>query len=272
MYQTHVRPVSKSTLATSIAGAAASLLVFGIGTAAAAGGTVTGKISFKGAPPPAPAAVKVAANPEKCGTEQLPEVLIAPDGAVRWAVVRIVEAKGAWPAAAESPALDQRGCKFAPHVVVVPAGKPLKVLNSDGILHNVHTFPQKNAALNIAQPGFKKTMDATFAQPETVKVGCDVHAWMSALRRRGGHAVRGSHRRDRGVHDPGCAAWLVHRVDLARVARRADREGHGCGRAEGHRVGRDGGEVTGRSPIAGFVIRSSFADCGQLEAAGIRER
>jgi len=180
MYQTHVRFPSKGTLATSIAGAAASLLVFGIGTAAAAGGTVTGKITLKGTPPPAPAAVKVAANPEKCGTEQIPEVLFAPDGAVRWAVVRIVEAKGAWPAAAESPVLDQRGCKFAPHVVVVPAGKPLKVLNNDGILHNVHTFPQKNAALNIAQPGFKKTMDATFAQPEIVKVGCDVHAWMNA--------------------------------------------------------------------------------------------
>lgn len=180
MYQTHVSLVSKRALATSIAGTAATLLVFGIGSAAAAGGSVTGKITFKGTPPPAPAAVKVAANPEKCGTEQIPEVLIGPDGAVHWAVVRIVEAKGAWPAAAESPVLDQRGCKFAPHVVVVPAGKPLKVLNNDGILHNVHTFPQKNAALNIAQPGFKKTMDATFAQPEIVKVGCDVHAWMSA--------------------------------------------------------------------------------------------
>jgi hypothetical protein len=152
---TQVRHISRSSRAISIAGMAGAVLMLGVGAAAAAGGTVSGKITFKGTPPAAPAAVKVAANPEKCGTEQIPEVLIAPDGAVRWAVVRIVEAKGAWPAAAEPPVLDQRACKFVPHVVVVPAGKPLKVLNNDGILHNVHTFPTKNAPLNVAQPGFR---------------------------------------------------------------------------------------------------------------------
>jgi plastocyanin len=179
MTQTQVTRPSGATRAMAMASAVA-LVLLGASNAIAAGGTVTGKITFKGTPPAPGAPVKVAANPEKCGTEQAPEVLVGPDGAVRWAVVRIVEAKGAWPATAESPVLDQRGCKFVPHVVVVPAGKPLKVLNNDGILHNVHTFPQKNAAINVAQPGFKKTMDATFAQPETVRVGCDVHPWMGA--------------------------------------------------------------------------------------------
>ena len=67
-----------------------------------------------------------------------------------------------------------------PHVVVVPVGPALKVLNSDGILHNVHTFPTKNTPMNTAQPGFRKTLDATFTAPETVRVGCDVHPWMGA--------------------------------------------------------------------------------------------
>lgn len=172
--------VSTIPRTAAIPGIAAVLLLTWVGSAVAAGGVVTGKITLKGTPPAASAPVKVTANPEKCGTEQVPEVLVGPDGAVRWAVVRIVEAKGAWPAAAESPVLDQHGCRFSPHIVVVPAGKPLKVLNNDGILHNVHTFPQKNSPLNVAQPGFRKTMDATFAQAETVKVGCDVHPWMGA--------------------------------------------------------------------------------------------
>lgn len=146
---------------------------------AAGGGTVAGKITLKGTPPPTPPPVKVGANPEKCGTEQAGEALVGPDGSVRWAVVRIA-AKGEFPAPAEPPTLDQRGCKFSPRVVVVPAGQTLKVLNSDGILHNVHTFPEKNAALNVAQPGFRKTMDATFPKPETIRVGCDVHPWMVA--------------------------------------------------------------------------------------------
>lgn len=180
MALSEVRPVTKVVCAMVTASVTSALLTIGATAAAAAGGTVTGKITFKGTPPPAPAAVKVGANPEKCGTEQVPEVLIGPEGAIRWAVVRIVEAKGAWPATAEAPVLDQRGCKFVPHVVVVPAGKPLKVLNNDGILHNVHTFPQKNAPINVAQPGFKKTMDTTFAQAENVRVGCDVHPWMNS--------------------------------------------------------------------------------------------
>lgn len=118
-------------------------------------------------------------NQESCGTEQMPEPLVGADGAVRWAVVRIVGAKGEFPAGAEAPTLDQRGCRFTPHVVVVPVGKPLKVLNNDGILHNVHTFSEKNAPINSAQPGFRKTMDVTFDKPEIVRVACDVHPWMS---------------------------------------------------------------------------------------------
>ncbi len=147
---------------------------------AASGGTVSGVVKLAGAPPPAPAPVPVTANPEKCGTEHTADLLAGPDGSVRWAVIRIVGAKGEFPADAEPPTLDQRGCRFSPHVVFVPVGKPLRVLNNDGILHNVHTFPEKNTPLNSAQPGFRKTMDTTFTTPEIVRVGCDVHPWMSA--------------------------------------------------------------------------------------------
>lgn len=148
--------------------------------AMAAGGTVTGKITLKGTPPAAAAPTKVTANPEQCGTEQPAESLVGAGGAVKWAVVRVTGAKGEFAASAAAPTLDQHTCKFTPHVVVVPAGKPLKVLNNDGILHNVHTFSTKNAPVNSAQPGFRKVMDTTFAQPEIFRVGCDVHPWMSA--------------------------------------------------------------------------------------------
>lgn len=147
---------------------------------AASTGALSGSVKLSGAPPPAPKPTPVSANPEKCGTEHTADLLIGPDGSVRWAVIRIEGAKGEFPAAAEPPTLDQRGCRFTPHVVVVPVGKPLRVLNNDGILHNVHTFPEKNTPLNTAQPGFKKSMETTFATPEIVRVGCDVHPWMSA--------------------------------------------------------------------------------------------
>ena len=36
--------------------------------------------------------------------------------------------------------LDQKGCRFEPHVIVVPVGATLEFLNSDKVSHNVHTY------------------------------------------------------------------------------------------------------------------------------------
>src|ERR1051326_3402621 len=44
--------------------------------------------------------------------------------------------------------LDQQGCRFHPHVVVVPAGGTLRFANSDDTNHNIHTYPRKNDAIN----------------------------------------------------------------------------------------------------------------------------
>ena len=55
--------------------------------------------------------------------------------------------------------LDQHGCQYRPHVFGIQAGQPLKILNSDGTLHNIHALPKKNAEFNIGQP-FKRHGDA----------------------------------------------------------------------------------------------------------------
>ena len=83
--------------------------------------------------------------------------------------------------------LDQRGCWFYPHVQVIPTGTTLEILNSDGILHNIHTFSVKNPPINKAQPGFKKKMTESFDQPEIIRVRCDAHPWMGAWIVAAGH-------------------------------------------------------------------------------------
>ncbi len=139
-------------------------------------GTISGTVKFIGAPP-APKKISVTKDTAKCGSEKLSEELVVgPDKGVKWAVVSLVGAKGK----PSGPAvLDQKTCQFIPHVVVVPAGGTLDILNSDGILHNIHTYSTKNPSINKAQPGFKKKMTEKFAQPEIIKVTCDAHAWMS---------------------------------------------------------------------------------------------
>jgi hypothetical protein len=146
------------------------------------GATITGTVTFDGTPPP-PKAFKVTKDPEKCGTEQALEALVVgEDKGVRYVVVSMVKAP---PGKLEIPAggveLDQQGCRFTPHVVLLPAGAELVVRNSDGIAHNLHTFSKDNPPLNKAQPGFTKTMSIrTIKKPETIKVQCDMHGWMQA--------------------------------------------------------------------------------------------
>lgn len=77
--------------------------------------------------------------------------------------------------------MDQKGCRYMPHVLGVQVGQPLRIVNSDPGLHNVHAVPKVNAEFNFAQPlqGLENTR--IFTQPEImVPFRCDVHGWMSA--------------------------------------------------------------------------------------------
>ena len=65
-----------------------------------------------------------------------------------------------------------------PHVLAFPAGSTVKIVNSDGILHNIHTYSEKNPSFNMAQPKFKKVIEQKVEQPEVIKVTCDAHGWM----------------------------------------------------------------------------------------------
>lgn len=144
--------------------------------AASGGGTVTGRVVLVG-DAPQPKKLEVSKDKEKCGTEKLSEdLVVSSDRGIKNAVVSVPGLKGKPEA---TSALDQHGCAFTPHVLLVAVGAPVDILNNDGILHNFHTYSSKNTALNKAQPGFKKKMTETFSQPEIIKVNCDAHAWMS---------------------------------------------------------------------------------------------
>lgn len=77
--------------------------------------------------------------------------------------------------------LDQNGCMYQPHVMGIMVGQTYRILNSDGVLHNIHTLPKVNASFNKGMPATLKEATTTFAKPEEVfHIKCDVHPWMSA--------------------------------------------------------------------------------------------
>lgn len=86
-----------------------------------------------------------------------------------------------WPAPSAPAVLDQKGCQYVPHVMGVAVGQTYKILNSDGVLHNVHALPKINPGFNRPMPANVKEATAKFDKPEPMfMIKCDVHPWMNA--------------------------------------------------------------------------------------------
>jgi hypothetical protein len=144
--------------------------------AAQGGGTIEAEVKFPGAP--VMETIKVNKDVEQCGTEKKVEkIALGPNKGVLNAVVSVADGKGATTAKMAKPSLDQKGCEFRPHVLGMMPGE-VDILNSDGILHNIHTFSTANPTINKAQPKFKKVMTEKFTKPEIIRIQCDVHSWM----------------------------------------------------------------------------------------------
>lgn len=154
------------------------------GTEVKDGGSIVGTVRFEGKIPKRKK-LKVSGTDKPCHAKPIPndDLVVSKDGKIRWAVVsikKIKEGKAIPPADPQNPVVfDQKGCRFRPHVVVVPQDQPLRILNSDGILHNVHLHAKKNEPFNRSMPGRVKELDVTFDRPERIRVGCDVHKWMA---------------------------------------------------------------------------------------------
>ena len=112
-----------------------------------------------------------------------PLVVVGDGGAVKDSVVFLknVVAGKPWPkmSGGGRPVLDQKGCKFAPHVQVARQGK-IDIVNSDPVLHNTHGYYGKRTAFNVALPIQDGKVTKLLRSPGEVRVDCDAHGWMLA--------------------------------------------------------------------------------------------
>lgn len=147
-------------------------------------GSIEGVVTYAGTPPK-PEKLEVTKDRAVCGkTPKLDESLVVDPQSkgIKNVVISLREVSSGkeWSVPEEGISVDQHGCQFVPHVQVVPVKQPLFILNSDGILHNIHTYSTANPPVNRAQPKFLKRVKLTFEKPEIVKLTCDVHNWMKA--------------------------------------------------------------------------------------------
>ena len=159
-------------------------LVAAVTTASAA--TITGTVKYEGAVPKLKP-INMNADPVCAKKHTKPAVsellVLGPGNTMANIFVHVkrgVPAK-AYPTPTKPVVMDQRGCRYIPHVMGIMKDQPFKVLNSDGVLHNVHALPKVNKPFNMAMPGARKEAAKTFTKEEAIfKIKCDVHPWMSA--------------------------------------------------------------------------------------------
>jgi hypothetical protein len=148
----------------------------------ATAGTITGVVSFKGVPPKIKP-LDMTPDPGCPSQPQPADVVMVNGGKLANVFIYVKDGlpPGAFPVPGEPVTLDQKGCRYSPHVLGLMAGQQLKVLNSDTAIHNVHPMPGNNPSWNESQSPTDKPILKTFARPEMMMpVQCNQHPWMRA--------------------------------------------------------------------------------------------
>ena len=177
-------PASSNTAAAAAAGSASG----GQKVDPATAGELKGTVALEGAAPTNPA-IKMAADPvcvkQTAGTVQAQETfIVGSDGKSLGNVfVYVKDGLGnyVFDVPTEAARIDQKDCRYHPHVFGMRVGQPLEILNSDPTLHNIHAIPKANTEFNNGQPIQGMKMNHTFTAKEVmVPFKCDVHGWMNA--------------------------------------------------------------------------------------------
>lgn len=148
-------------------------------------GTVVGTVTFSGTPPK-PRPLPMDSDPQcaKADPGATSEViLVGPGNGIENVFVYVKDGLGTrrYAVPPTPVVMDQKGCRYVPHVFGVQVGQTLLVSNSDPLIHNVHALPKNNREFNFGQPARTPPVSRVFQQAEIgLPFKCDVHGWMNA--------------------------------------------------------------------------------------------
>lgn len=154
-------------------------------------GAISGTVKFSGKAP-APVKIDMSMDPA-CGMSAGGDNNVSEQFAVHGndlANVFVYVKSG--PAAAMSMAggsgpavvMDQKGCRYTPHVIALMKGGSVEFRNSDITMHNIHTMPVSvgSESIDISQGPKGTPQTKQFNQVETmIPVRCNNHPWMNAF-------------------------------------------------------------------------------------------
>jgi hypothetical protein len=149
------------------------------------GGTISGTVKWSG---PMPHLVSVVINkdpqvcdPESHKTRDLERLIVGSQGGVANTVVFLknISSGKAFDLPPDRRFLDQRHCRYEPHILLVPEGAALQMKSSDATLHTIHM--DGAATYNLPFPFPNQVIARNLNTPGLVNLKCNGgHVWMNA--------------------------------------------------------------------------------------------
>ena len=149
------------------------------------GGIIKGTVKWSG-PEPHLSSFPITKDPQICDpdshkTRDLERLIIGPQGGVANTVVFIknISSGKAFDLPPERRSLNQRLCRYEPHILLVPQRAALQMKSSDATLHTIHM--DGAATYNLPFPFVDQTVSRDMNTPGLVNLKCNGgHVWMNA--------------------------------------------------------------------------------------------
>jgi hypothetical protein len=149
------------------------------------GGTISGAIHWSG-PVPRALDFPITKDPQICETEgkktaSLERLIVGPEGGVANTIVYLkdISAGKAMDLPEQRRHLDQKRCRYIPHILLVPQNADLQMQSSDATLHTIHM--DGAASYNLPFPFPNQVNSRNMPTAGLVNLRCNGgHVWMNA--------------------------------------------------------------------------------------------
>ncbi len=149
------------------------------------GATISGTVHLSGTAP-SPVEIDMAQDPacSMSGTNMSQQYVVS-HGNLANVFVYVKDGLGTklYPVTRTPVVIDQKGCRFTPHVSGAMVGEQVQFMNSDPTMHNVHMTPTVagNDAIDVSQGPNSGPDSRQFHAPELMMpIRCNNHPWMQA--------------------------------------------------------------------------------------------
>jgi hypothetical protein len=149
------------------------------------GGTISGTVKWAG-PVPRSLQFPVTKDPQICDpdsnkTVDLERLIVGPEGGVANTIVYLknISSGKAMDLPEQRRHLDQKHCRYIPHILLVPENGSLDMMSSDATLHTIHM--DGAASFNLPFPFPGRVTSRSMSTPGLVHLRCNGgHVWMNA--------------------------------------------------------------------------------------------